>query len=85
MPKYRCPECESVLRREQPVPAGKKIKCPKCETVFAAKPLRDEGEEPAPKKARPKSDGAKKPVAQPTQAQIADDDDDDGQIGRAHV
>jgi predicted Zn finger-like uncharacterized protein len=80
MPKYRCPECESVLRREQPVPAGKKIKCPKCETVFAAKPLREEGEqEPAPKKARPKPEAAKKPAAQPAQAQIADDDDDDGQ------
>jgi len=35
MHQYTCPSCHVILRREQPVPAGKKIRCPKCETVFA--------------------------------------------------
>jgi len=35
MPQYTCPSCNAVLKREQPLPAGKKLRCPKCETVFA--------------------------------------------------
>lgn len=39
MPTYQCPECEAMLRRENPVAEGKKIKCPKCETIFKPTPL----------------------------------------------
>lgn len=44
MPQYTCPECNAVLKRAEPLPAGKKIKCPSCGTVFgpsaaAAKPV----------------------------------------------
>src|SRR6266404_9395366 len=35
MHQYTCPSCHAILKREAPVPAGKKIRCPKCETVFA--------------------------------------------------
>lgn len=35
MHQYTCPKCKTVLKREQPVAEGKKIKCPKCETIFA--------------------------------------------------
>lgn len=35
MHQYNCPNCKTVLKRAQPVPAGKKIKCPKCEKIFA--------------------------------------------------
>src|SRR5262245_15144953 len=35
MHQYTCPKCKTVLKREQPVAAGKKIKCPKCENIFA--------------------------------------------------
>ncbi|HEV3144583.1 MAG TPA: hypothetical protein VGZ47_11910 [Gemmataceae bacterium] len=35
MHEYICPECQTVLRRQEPIPAGKKIKCPKCSAVFA--------------------------------------------------
>jgi len=34
MPQYTCPECKTVLKRAEPLPAGKKIKCPSCATVF---------------------------------------------------
>ena len=33
--QYTCPNCKTVLKRQQPVGEGKKIKCPKCEKVFA--------------------------------------------------
>jgi len=35
MNEYTCPECNTVLRRQEPIPAGKKIKCPKCSAIFA--------------------------------------------------
>jgi uncharacterized Zn finger protein (UPF0148 family) len=35
MHQYTCPKCKTVLKREQPVSEGKKIKCPKCENIFA--------------------------------------------------
>jgi hypothetical protein len=35
MNEYTCPECNTVLRRQEPIPEGKKIKCPKCSAVFA--------------------------------------------------
>jgi predicted Zn finger-like uncharacterized protein len=34
MPQFTCPSCSAVLKRDQDVPAGKKIRCPKCETIF---------------------------------------------------
>lgn len=42
MPRYQCPECESVLKRAEAVPAGKRLKCPKCAHVFEPKALPDE-------------------------------------------
>lgn len=78
MPRYQCPECDAVLKREQPVPAGKKIKCPKCEFVFAAKVLSEEEEKPRAKPAKAKI--AKKedlpiPLAVAPVANPNDDDD----------
>jgi uncharacterized Zn finger protein (UPF0148 family) len=35
MHQYTCPKCKTLLRRQDPVPTGKKIKCPKCATIFA--------------------------------------------------
>ncbi len=68
MPKYQCPECEAVLKRETPVAEGKKIKCPKCESIFKPVPMREAGAEPAPVKKMPK------PVAKP--AAVVDEDDE---------
>jgi uncharacterized Zn finger protein (UPF0148 family) len=42
MHQYTCPKCKTVLKREQPVAAGKKIKCPKCENIFAPAPAKAE-------------------------------------------
>jgi hypothetical protein len=47
MPKYQCPDCHTVLRRAEAIPAGKKIRCPKCEAVFPAQAM---AEEPEPAK-----------------------------------
>jgi hypothetical protein len=69
MPKYQCPECEAVLKRETPVPAGKKIKCPKCEVVFAPEALRDVAA--TPENVKKKAKAAKKSA--PT-----DDDEEEG-------
>src|SRR5256885_667419 len=35
MHQYTCPKCKSILKRQEPVPPGKKMKCPKCQTIFA--------------------------------------------------
>src|SRR5258708_3325721 len=35
MPQYPCPKCKAVLKRDQPLPPGKKLRCPKCANVFA--------------------------------------------------
>src|SRR5437763_617632 len=32
---YPCPKCKAVLKRDQPLEAGKRIRCPKCKEVFA--------------------------------------------------
>src|SRR3954469_3319437 len=50
MHQYTCPKCKTILKRQEPVPEGKKIKCPKCETIFApavsaSAKARDEEEE----------------------------------------
>jgi len=78
MPKYQCPECEAVLRREEPVAEGKKIRCPKCETLFIAEPVRDR-DEPKPKKKKPapapEPEKKKKP---PAKKPAGDDDDEEG-------
>jgi hypothetical protein len=63
MPKYQCPECEAVLKRETAVEPGKKIKCPKCEVIFPAKPMREPEQE-----GKPKTAGAQ---------QMMDDDDEE--------
>jgi uncharacterized Zn finger protein (UPF0148 family) len=53
MPQYTCPSCKTVLKRDQPLPAGKKLKCPRCETIFgpsatASKPKKDDDEDRNP-------------------------------------
>jgi hypothetical protein len=35
MHQYTCPKCKALLRRQEPVPKGKKLRCPKCATIFA--------------------------------------------------
>jgi predicted Zn finger-like uncharacterized protein len=60
MPQYKCPNCETALKRDQPLPAGKKIKCPKCATVF--------GPPAGPETAQTK--------AAAVNAKMADEDDD---------
>lgn len=83
MPTYQCPECEALLRRENAVEKGKKIKCPKCEMIFVAKalPEEDEVEEEVPKKKAEK----RKPVpAKKTGKSVeakqtgTDDDEEEG-------
>jgi len=70
MPKYQCPECEAILRRETAVPEGKKIKCPKCESLFKPKPMQEADDE---------RDKVKKTVkAAPKSAAVDDEDDDEG-------
>ena len=73
MPKYQCPECEAVLRRETPVPEGKKIRCPKCEFAFKPKPLRESEEDPDKAKKKAKVAQKSKPV-----------DDDDEELGGSY-
>ncbi len=46
MPRYRCPECKTILKKEPAIPPGKKIKCPKCDKVFVAIPVEVEDSEP---------------------------------------
>lgn len=64
MPKYQCPECEAVLKRDTPIAEGKKIKCPKCEVIFKAEAMHD-----------PSEDGKKPKAAEKKVAVPADDDD----------
>jgi hypothetical protein len=82
MPTYRCPECEAVLRREQPVPDGKKIKCPKCEFVFAAKPVREET--PAKKNERKAPKKEENPVATTNKDALWNEEDED-EVGSYEV
>lgn len=59
MPIYLCPDCDSRINRETPVPEGKRLKCGKCGCIFA--PVE---EEPAPRPApvrKPTPAAAKKP------------------------
>ena len=35
MHSYTCPKCKTILKRQEPVPPGKKMKCPKCQKIFA--------------------------------------------------
>ena len=70
MPKYQCPECTAVLKRGEPVAAGKRLRCPKCEAVFSPKELPDDEAPAKPAKAPPPMPVAKKVAGI--------DDDDDG-------
>ena len=76
MPKYQCPECEAVLRREIPVEEGKKIKCPKCEVIFKAKAIHD------PKDDKEQEKETEKKKAKATEKKVAaiagDDDEEEG-------
>jgi predicted Zn finger-like uncharacterized protein len=36
--KFACPECGAVLRTNNPIPEGKRVKCPKCGTLFVPQP-----------------------------------------------
>jgi uncharacterized Zn finger protein (UPF0148 family) len=60
MPQYTCPECKSVLKRAEPLPAGKKIKCPSCGAIFA--PSGDGAAKAVPAKAAAGAAAAKKPI-----------------------
>lgn len=72
MPKYQCPECFTVLKRDDTVEEGKKIKCPKCEVVFEAEAMTERGE----KKPEPKKKKKAKAKAEPVKK--AGDDEDEG-------
>jgi len=72
MPKYQCPECEAVLKRDSAIEPGKKIKCPKCETIFKATPMRDGDEDEEEEK------GAKKKKKAKAESKKATDDDEEG-------
>lgn len=63
MPVYTCPECDTKLKRSQPVEAGKKLRCPECETVFKVK-----GEK------APAAEKKAAPVASTTKSRFDDDD-----------
>ena len=52
MPVYTCPECETKLKRGEPLPAGKKLRCPECGNVFAP-PAAAKAPTPAAKPAAP--------------------------------
>ena len=77
MPKYQCPECEAILKREAAVEPGKKIKCPKCETIFKAKPMREMDEE-EPEEEEVKKVKKKKAKAAPEKKKEGDDDSEEG-------
>lgn len=72
MPKYKCPECAAVLRRAEPIPAGKKIRCPKCEAVFPARAMPED--EPA-EAAKESYALAGDPKAAPKPSPLEDDED----------
>ena len=57
MPRYLCPECRTILKKDKPVASGKKIKCPKCAKVFAAVDLDVGLNPPAKPKAAEADDG----------------------------
>jgi DNA-directed RNA polymerase subunit M/transcription elongation factor TFIIS len=63
MPRYQCPECEAVLKRDTAVEEGKKIKCPKCEVIFKAKAMRPSKEEEEEEKEKAKKKDEKKAKA----------------------
>lgn len=39
--RCRCPECDSLVRPAEPVPAGKRIRCPSCDRAFVVEDDRD--------------------------------------------
>jgi len=66
-----CPSCRSILKSNNPIPAGKKMKCPKCGIVFEAEP--DDAVTAAPPKPAPPA-----AVAEP-----ADDEEPRGREARS--
>lgn len=72
MYQYVCPSCNVVLKRQDPIPAGKKIKCPKCEYIFAV-PAAPTGQKMAAA-AGAKAPEANKPKGPATKATQEDDD-----------
>jgi hypothetical protein len=77
MPKYQCPECEAILKRDTPVEEGKKIKCPKCELIFKAKAMRETKEEL-------EEEEKKKAAAAAAQKKAAAATDDDEEVGGSY-
>lgn len=75
MPKYQCPECEAILKRDTAVEEGKKIKCPKCEVIFKARALHETEEEKEREKKKAKSSAAR----------TSSDDDDDEEEGGTYT
>src|ERR1043166_8328808 len=45
MHSYTCPKCKTILKRQEPVPPGKKMKCPKCQKIFAPDEVKMQEEE----------------------------------------
>jgi hypothetical protein len=45
MHSYACPKCKTILKRQEPVPPGKKMKCPKCQKIFAPDEVKQQEED----------------------------------------
>jgi predicted Zn finger-like uncharacterized protein len=74
--KITCPECDTVLRPNKPVPAGKKVKCPRCGALFTAG---SEPEDVAPRAPARKKPGGNKPAkAAPARPAPKDEDEEVG-------
>jgi hypothetical protein len=46
---FSCPHCETTLKTQQAVPAGKMIRCPKCSVAFAMPNVEEPAPRPQPK------------------------------------
>jgi uncharacterized Zn finger protein (UPF0148 family) len=73
MHQYTCPACGVTLKRQEPIPAGKKVKCPKCQEIFTI---------PAEQKAKAAVPSTGKP---PNSAAKAHQEDDDWAKNPYHV
>lgn len=71
MYQYTCPSCKVVLKRQEPIPAGKKIKCPKCEHIFAVPATTGQRTTAAAAAKGPEGNSPKAATTKPAQ----DDDD----------
>src|SRR5690349_21751319 len=77
MPKYQCPECDAIIKRAEPIPAGKKMRCPKCEHVFKAQALPEDAPPPPVPSSTPKTFDDDEEEGDPTYVVIKDKQDED--------